>query len=65
MHRNLSETYHVHHAGRSEYTLLYPPTADTPARVEHVVMGSDAARGEVKQVSAPRPPSPAIGFGAC
>lgn len=50
MHTNASNTWHIHHAGRAEYTLLYPGKDGAPPRVEVVVMGTDQAKGEVKQV---------------
>ncbi|KAL7415830.1 RmlC-like cupin domain-containing protein [Mrakia frigida] len=53
MHMNRSATFHVHHCGRSEYTLIYPPTGDSPARVEYHVMGANSELGEVKQLFAP------------
>jgi predicted cupin superfamily sugar epimerase len=45
-----TQTYHVLHQGRAEYTLIHPGTAGGPARVERVIMGTDASRGEQRQL---------------
>jgi uncharacterized protein len=44
------QTYHVLHQGRAEYTLIHPPSAGGAARIERVVMGTDAAAGERRQL---------------
>ncbi|BGP39202.1 hypothetical protein JCM10450v2_003157 [Rhodotorula kratochvilovae] len=51
LHLNLSTTYHLLHQGRARYTLLRP-AADGKGKPEMkiVVMGADAARGEVRQL---------------
>jgi predicted cupin superfamily sugar epimerase len=41
------QTYHVLHQGRVEYTLIHP---DSPPRIEKVVMGTDVAAGEQRQL---------------
>ncbi len=42
---------HVHHQGRAKYTIIYPPSATNPrVRVETVVMGTDASKGETLQL---------------
>ncbi|KZV93379.1 hypothetical protein EXIGLDRAFT_50131 [Exidia glandulosa HHB12029] len=51
IHRNKSLTVHVHHQGRALYTLIRPGKApgDAP-RVRQVVVGPNAAAGEVRQL---------------
>lgn len=45
------KTYHVLHEGRATYTLVYPPsTVGSAPRVENVTMGTDASKGEVRQL---------------
>ncbi|EIN03459.1 hypothetical protein PUNSTDRAFT_94005 [Punctularia strigosozonata HHB-11173 SS5] len=46
-HMNKSFTYHVLHQGRAEYTLIHPTS---PPRIEKAVMGTDASKGEVRQL---------------
>ena len=42
---------HVHHQGRSTYTLIIPSAVPgTPPRVEYVTMGTDATKGEKRQL---------------
>lgn len=48
MHRNRSETMHLHHSGRVVYTLI--STNSKPPRVRQVVMGEDLGKGEVIQL---------------
>ncbi|BGO90832.1 hypothetical protein NBRC10512_005843 [Rhodotorula toruloides] len=54
MHMNKSVTFHALHAGRALYTLVkpLPPNSPTGAEpeIKHVVMGSDASKGEVRQL---------------
>ncbi|WVR08688.1 hypothetical protein IAU60_005746 [Kwoniella sp. DSM 27419] len=54
MHMNLHSTFHLHHAGRSLYTLIRPPTsgAEKPL-IRRVILGSDVAKGEVTQLFVP------------
>ncbi|KAA1467068.1 hypothetical protein DENSPDRAFT_832042 [Dentipellis sp. KUC8613] len=47
IHMNKSVTYHVLHQGRAEYTLITP---GNPPRIEHVVMGTNVAAGERRQL---------------
>ncbi|GAA5843989.1 hypothetical protein JCM9279_003693 [Rhodotorula babjevae] len=51
-HLNKSTTYHLHHQGRAAYTLIQPARDGASSRpeVRRVVVGSDAARGEVRQL---------------
>jgi predicted cupin superfamily sugar epimerase len=45
------QTYHVHHAGRSLYTLIKPSTSpDELPTVKRIVMGTNIAAGEVLQL---------------
>jgi hypothetical protein len=45
------QTFHTHHAGRARYTLVRPPpTLGEAPIIKHVVMGSDTAAGEVRQL---------------
>jgi len=51
IHRNKSNTMHIHHQGRAKYTIIYPPSATNPrVRVETVVMGTDVSKGETLQL---------------
>ena len=60
-HLNMSSTMHVHHAGRSQYTLisaqppLGPGLKDEQGRplTRIVVMGEDITKGEVRQLMVP------------
>jgi predicted cupin superfamily sugar epimerase len=45
-----TKTYHVLHQGRAEYTLIHPPTAGGPPKIERVVMGTDTKAGELRQL---------------
>jgi hypothetical protein len=45
--RPLTQTYHVLHQGRAEYTLIHPTS---PPKIEKAVMGTDASKGEVRQL---------------
>ncbi|KAK4683743.1 uncharacterized protein P7C73_g6485, partial [Tremellales sp. Uapishka_1] len=54
MHMNLHATFHIHHAGRALYTLIQPHAdATSPPTIKRIVMGDDAARGEVRQLFVP------------
>ncbi|KAJ6567749.1 RmlC-like cupin domain-containing protein [Mycena vulgaris] len=46
-HMNKSVTYHVHHQGRAEYTLITPRPGRAP-KVERRVMGADVENGETR-----------------
>ncbi|KAI5474640.1 DUF985 and Cupin, RmlC-type domain protein [Pseudohyphozyma bogoriensis] len=51
MHLNLGATFHLHHAGRSKYTLMRPSsTPGEPPEIKHVVMGPNPDKGEVLQL---------------
>lgn len=58
LHLNKSHTMHLHHCGRSEYTLInaLPPLGqglrDSNGRplIKRVVMGEDITKGEVRQL---------------
>ncbi|KAI0036909.1 RmlC-like cupin domain-containing protein, partial [Vararia minispora EC-137] len=51
IHMNKSVTMHVLHHGRSEYTLIHPPSSPSEEpRVERIVMGTNIAAGEVRQL---------------
>ncbi|GAA5914062.1 hypothetical protein JCM8208_005933 [Rhodotorula glutinis] len=49
-HLNKSTTYHLHHQGRAAYTLIRPARDGGKPEVRRAVVGSDAARGEVRQL---------------
>jgi len=52
-HRNRSHTMHVHHQGRSQYTLIIPrPETILPWTpiVTNSVMGTDHSKGETRQL---------------
>ncbi|GHJ87444.1 hypothetical protein NliqN6_3846 [Naganishia liquefaciens] len=54
MHMNMNHTFHVHHSGRSLYTLIKPPSsASERPLVKRVVMGSNLAAGELLQLYVP------------
>ncbi|KAJ7103746.1 RmlC-like cupin domain-containing protein [Mycena epipterygia] len=46
-HMNKSVTYHVHHQGRAEYTLITPRLGHAPT-VERRVVGPDIENGETR-----------------
>lgn len=49
-----SQTFHIHHSGRSLYTLIKPPsTPDEKPIVKRVIMGSNIAAGELLQLYVP------------
>ncbi|GAA5928251.1 hypothetical protein JCM1841_001752 [Sporobolomyces salmonicolor] len=52
MHMNKSLTFHLHHQGRARYTLVKPTPSGSsePPEIKHVVMGTDSAKGEVRQL---------------
>jgi len=51
IHRNKSNTMHIHHQGRAKYTIIHPPSATHPrVRIETVVMGTDDSKGETRQL---------------
>lgn len=41
---------HLLHHGRSEYTLIHPPTPTKPTRIERIVLGPNTRAGEVRQL---------------
>ncbi|KAJ7768384.1 RmlC-like cupin domain-containing protein [Mycena metata] len=45
-HMNKSVTYHVHHQGRAEYTLITPRAGGGAPLIERHVVGADVANGE-------------------
>ncbi|KAJ7176580.1 RmlC-like cupin domain-containing protein [Mycena filopes] len=48
-HTNKSVTYHVHHQGRAEYTLITPGAGDGGAPlIERRVVGTDVENGETR-----------------
>jgi predicted cupin superfamily sugar epimerase len=48
------KTFHVHHAGRSLYTLIKPPTnSNELPTIKRVVMGTNIQAGEVLQLYVP------------
>ncbi|GFZ47997.1 hypothetical protein JCM24511_05744 [Saitozyma sp. JCM 24511] len=54
MHFNLHAHFHLLHSGRSLYTLIKPPTSpDETPEVHRIIMGHDAAAGEVSQLFVP------------
>ncbi|KAJ9094119.1 hypothetical protein QFC19_008071 [Naganishia cerealis] len=54
MHMNLNATFHIHHSGRSLYTLIKPPSSEEQKPiVKWVIMGSDIAAGELLQLYVP------------
>ncbi|KAK7050398.1 cupin-5 domain-containing protein [Favolaschia claudopus] len=48
-HTNKSVTYHVHHQGRAEYTLITPRLGQTPL-VERRIIGPNSENGETRQL---------------
>ncbi|GAA5884308.1 hypothetical protein JCM16303_003629 [Sporobolomyces ruberrimus] len=51
LHMNKSTTYHLHHSGRSLYTLLRP--SSTPGQkpeIKQIVVGDDVEKGETRQL---------------
>jgi predicted cupin superfamily sugar epimerase len=44
------QTQHVLHHGRAEYTLITPGGAGKPPKIDKVVMGTDVAAGEQRQL---------------
>ncbi|KAK7052390.1 cupin-5 domain-containing protein [Favolaschia claudopus] len=48
-HTNKSVTYHVHHQGRAEYTLITPRPGQTPL-VERRIIGPNSENGETRQL---------------
>ncbi|GAA5863157.1 hypothetical protein JCM1840_002489 [Sporobolomyces johnsonii] len=52
MHMNKSITFHLHHQGRALYTLVKPtpPGSSEAPQIKRVVMGTDSAKGEVRQL---------------
>ncbi|KAJ6551510.1 RmlC-like cupin domain-containing protein [Mycena capillaripes] len=48
-HTNKSVTYHVHHQGRAEYTLITPRPGNKPL-IERRIIGPNAANGETRQL---------------
>ncbi|KAJ7363752.1 RmlC-like cupin domain-containing protein [Mycena albidolilacea] len=48
-HTNKSVTYHVHHQGRAEYTLITPRPGQKPL-IERKIIGPNAANGETRQL---------------
>jgi predicted cupin superfamily sugar epimerase len=48
MHTNKSESVHVHNQGRAYFTLIDPSAR--PLQIRKLVMGSNEANGEVRQV---------------
>ncbi|KAJ9113726.1 hypothetical protein QFC20_001751 [Naganishia adeliensis] len=54
MHMNLNHTFHIHHSGRSLYTLIKPPSSpDEKPIVKRVIMGANIAAGELLQLYVP------------
>ncbi|KAJ9098653.1 hypothetical protein QFC21_004301 [Naganishia friedmannii] len=54
MHMNLNATFHIHHSGRSLYTLIKPPSSpEEKVIVKRVVMGADIEQGELLQLYVP------------
>ncbi|KAJ7040813.1 RmlC-like cupin domain-containing protein [Mycena alexandri] len=45
-HMNKSVTYHVHHQGRAEYTLITPRAGGGAPLIERHIIGSDVENGE-------------------
>ncbi|KZT37136.1 hypothetical protein SISSUDRAFT_884868 [Sistotremastrum suecicum HHB10207 ss-3] len=50
IHKNKSRTMHVLQEGRVRYTLISPGKEDGSAKVEYVTLGTNAAKGEVRQL---------------
>ncbi|GAA5892256.1 Cff1p [Sporobolomyces salmoneus] len=51
LHLNKSTTYHLHHSGRSLYTLLRPtPSGRGKPEIKQVVMGENVEKGQVRQL---------------
>ncbi|KAJ6504279.1 RmlC-like cupin domain-containing protein [Mycena vitilis] len=48
-HTNKSVTYHVHHQGRAEYTLITPRAGKKPL-VERKIIGPNTEAGETRQL---------------
>ncbi|KAJ7363750.1 RmlC-like cupin domain-containing protein [Mycena albidolilacea] len=48
-HTNKSVTYHVHHQGRAEYTLITPRPGQKPL-IERKIIGPNAANRETRQL---------------
>lgn len=48
------QTFHIHHSGRSLYTLIKPPSSpDEKPIVKRVIMGANIAAGELLQLYVP------------
>lgn len=47
----MQQTFHLHHSGRSLYTLVRPSTTPgVPPEIKNVIMGENVEAGEVRQL---------------